>query len=390
MIGPRVAMAMMGRVRGWLFLAWPGAWVAAVLGLACGVPGGADWIPGVAAAPALACAGSGRRRCVAVHGGLAVAALFVPGAGRPRPGAVVAVVAVLAACFWLADRRRRLAAELARTREVAVAAQRVLLRPLPQRVSDLTVAADHVSASRGADVGGDLYEVLATPYGVRAVIGDVRGHGLEAISTVAALLGTFREAAYDEPELGGLLVRMDRALARHVAEHPYAAEEFVTLMLLQLDEDGQVDVLNCGHPGPYRLSADRPGRVLALPLEAGEPLPPLGLVDVAAEAKAVRCGRLLPGQALFLHTDGVADARDEDGAFFPLTAALEGAARAAGGRTLCARALVDAVRAAFMRHTRGRLTDDMALLVLHRDAPRVPVQACGARTVTRRPGVPRV
>ncbi|MDX3075183.1 hypothetical protein PV364_22840, partial [Streptomyces sp. MI02-7b] len=90
MIGPRVAMAMTGRVRGWLLLAWPGAWVAAVLGLACGVPGGDEWIPGVAAAPALACAGTGRRRCVAVHGGLAVAALFVPGAGRPRPGAAVA------------------------------------------------------------------------------------------------------------------------------------------------------------------------------------------------------------------------------------------------------------------------------------------------------------
>ncbi|MFF3564318.1 PP2C family protein-serine/threonine phosphatase [Streptomyces sp. NPDC002574] len=390
MIGPRVAMAMTGRVRGWLLLAWPGAWVVAVLGLACGVPGGDEWLPGVAAAPALACAGSGRRRCVAVHGGLAVAALFVPGPGRPRPGAAVAVVVVLAACFWLADRRSRLAAELSRAREVAVAAQRVLLRPLPHRVSGLTVAADHVSASRGADVGGDLYEVLATPYGVRAVIGDVRGHGLEAIGTVAALLGTFREAAHDEQELGGLLVRMDRALARHVRERPLAAEEFVTLMLLQLDEDGQVDVLNCGHPGPYRLSADRPGRVVALPLEAGEPLPPLGLVDAAAGAKAVRCGQLLPGEALFLHTDGVPDARDADGAFFPLTAALEGAARAAGGHTLCARALVDAVRAAFMRHTRGRLTDDMALLVLHRDAPRVPVQACGARTVTRRSGVPRV
>ncbi|MDX3078491.1 PP2C family protein-serine/threonine phosphatase, partial [Streptomyces sp. MI02-7b] len=305
-------------------------------------------------------------------------------------GAAVAVVAVLAACFWLADRRSRLAAELSRAREVAVATQRVLLRPLPPRVSGLTVAADHVSASRGADVGGDLYEVLATPYGVRAVIGDVRGHGLEAVGTVAALLGTFREAAYDEPELGGLLARMDRALARHVRERPFAAEEFVTLMLLQLDEDGQVDVLNCGHPGPYRLSTDRPGRVVAVPLEAGEPLPPLGLVDAAAGAKPVRCGQLRPGQALFLHTDGVADARDADGAFFPLTAALEGAARAAAGHTLCARALVDAVRAAYMRHTRGRPTDDMALLVLHRDAPRVPVQASGARTVTRRSGVPRV
>jgi serine phosphatase RsbU (regulator of sigma subunit) len=371
-------------------LSLPGLWVAAVLGLVYALPGGVQWVPAVVAAPVIACAGTGRRRCVLAGGGLAVAAVAVPDTGQ-RLGTEVAVLAVLAVCFWLVDRKARLAAELDRTREIAVAAQQVLLRPLPQRVNDLAVAGDYLSASRGARVGGDLYEVLATPYGVRAVIGDVRGHGLEAIGTVAALLGSFREAAHDEPELGGVLRRLDRALHRHLRGRAHAAEEFVTLILLELGEDCGVQVLNCGHPQPYRLCPDRPGRVRARPLEAGEPFPPLGLFDPEPNAKAVSCGELLPGQALFLHTDGAVDARDAAGEFFPLLPVLEWAAQsAARGGALCAPALVDAVRAAFLRHTRGRLTDDMALLVLHRDAPRVPAQAAGARTVTGVPGVPRL
>ncbi|MEU4095176.1 PP2C family protein-serine/threonine phosphatase [Streptomyces sp. NPDC026673] len=390
MIRPRaVSRGPRRGARGLAVLSLPGLWVAAVLGLVYAVPGGVQWVPAVAAAPVIACAGTGRRRCVLVSGGLAVAAVAVPDSGQ-RLGTEVAVLAVLAVCFWLVDRRARLAAELDRTREIAVAAQQVLLPPLPHRVNALAVAGDYLSASRGARVGGDLYEVLATPYGVRAVIGDVRGHGLEAIGTVAALLGSFREAAHDEPELGGVLRRLDKALHRHLRGRTHAAEEFVTLMLLELGEDCGVHVINCGHPQPYRLSPDRPGRFRARALEAGEPFPPLGLFDPGPVAKAVPCGELLPGQALFLHTDGAVDARDAAGEFFPLLPVLEGAAQSAcHGGALSARALVDAVCAAFLRHTRGRLTDDMALLVLHRDAPRVPAQAAGARTAKGVPGVPR-
>ncbi|MFE2432564.1 PP2C family protein-serine/threonine phosphatase [Streptomyces sp. NPDC059373] len=403
------------RVRGLAVFLLPGVWVAGVLAVALLVPGGVHCVSAVAVAPAIACAGSGRRRCVAMSGALAFVALAVAvvvadeGEGiAPRTGTAVTTLAVVILCLWLADRKARLAAELDRTREIAVAAQQVLLRPLPRRVNGVAVAGDYLSASRGAHVGGDLYEVLATPYGLRAVIGDVRGHGLAAIGTVATLLGGFREAAHDEPELGGVLRRLDRTLARHLrerahAEHPAvaseppefpAAEEFVTLLLLQLGEDGGTQLINCGHPPPYRISADCPGGVCAAQIEAGEPLPPLGLFEPGDDLAAVRCGPLPPGQALFCHTDGVADARNAAGAFFPLATELEAAARASvRGGSLCARVLVQSMSARFLRHTKGRLTDDMALLLLHRDVPRVPAQiaqAAHVRKAARRlPGVPR-
>lgn len=169
--------------------------------------------------------------------------------------------------------RQTLLRELKQAHRVAGAAQSVLLRPLPPRVEGLNVAAAQLSADRGASIGGDLYEVLATEHGVRVVMGDVRGHGLPALGTVAALLGSFREAVHDEPDLDGVLRRLERALARHLRErhreeHPASgrppdtpvAEEFVTVLLLEIDAEGGVRALNCGHPWPYLLRGRRWGR----------------------------------------------------------------------------------------------------------------------------------
>ncbi|MEU7577642.1 PP2C family protein-serine/threonine phosphatase [Streptomyces sp. NPDC041068] len=275
--------------------------------------------------------------------------------------------------------RRALLRELRQIREVAGAAQNVLLRPLPPRVEGLALAAGRLSASRGASVGGDLYEVAATDHGVRVVMGDVRGHGLAAIATVAAVLGSFREAAHDEPELPHVLRRLERALGRHLrersrAEHPAGggavpdcplAEEFVTVLLLEISQEGEISALNCGHPWPHLLSGG------ARPLTDAEPLPPLGAFPLPADLSVLHCGQLLPGQALVLHTDGVEDARNAAGAFFPLQAALTEAARS---QPISPQGLIRALYAQLLRHA-GRLpSDDAALLALRNDRKRVPVQ----------------
>ncbi|MFI5804059.1 PP2C family protein-serine/threonine phosphatase [Streptomyces sp. NPDC051561] len=311
-------------------------------------------------------------------------------AGGLVPDLVTCLGFLLAVLALVVGVRRGPLRELRRVTEVARAAQDVLLRPLPARLDGLALAAGQLSASEGASVGGDLYEAMATVHGVRVVIGDVRGHGLSAIGAVAALLGSFREAAHDEPQLGGVLRRLERAFQRQLRErardeHPSSgggepdsplAEEFVTVLLLEIRPDGEVLALNCGHPWPYRL------RGKAEPVGVGEPLPPLGPFPLPAELTPHRCVRLLPGELLVLHTDGAEDARDADGAFFSLREAL---AVAAAVRPLSPAGIVDRVQGALLRHTGGRVSDDVALLVLRNDRLRVPQQAGEPGTDSRRP-----
>ncbi|MPY40327.1 serine/threonine-protein phosphatase [Streptomyces phyllanthi] len=337
-----------------------------------------------------------------VRSGLAVGLPLVAGAtaityGLSRPTArrrvlgariVTSAVCLAAGTGLVLRARRALLGELRQAREVAGAAQRTLLRPLPPRIDGLTTAAEQLSADPGAAVGGDLYEVIATEHGVRVVMGDVRGHGIGAIGTVAAILGSFREAVYDEAELSGVLRRLDRAFARHLrerskAEHPSTgsdpvgtvAEEFVTVLLLEIRRDGEVLALNCGHPWPYLLSG---GRVESL-AGVADPLPPLGPFPLPAELAATDCGRLLPGEALFLHTDGVEDARDASGRFFPLPEALAEATRI---RPASAQPVLQSVLTQLLHHADGMPADDVALLILHND--RHPTRApLGSRGTAR-------
>ncbi|MGW2487248.1 PP2C family protein-serine/threonine phosphatase [Streptomyces sp. NPDC001606] len=286
--------------------------------------------------------------------------------------------------------RRALLRELRQVRRVARAAQGVVLRPLPPRLDGLNVAAAQLSADRGASVGGDLYEVIATEYGVRVVMGDVRGHGLAALGTVAALLGSFREAAHDEPELGRVLGRLERALARHLrerarAEHPAhcsadpvhpVAEEFVTVLLLEIGGDGELRALNCGHPWPYRISGTS-----VEPLRGAEPLPPLGPFPLPAQLAAEPCGRLLPGESLVLFTDGAEEARDSRGRFFSLPAMLEEVVR---DGPVSPQSVLRTLFAALLHHTAGRPSDDIALLVLRND--RTGSAAAGGQAAAVRGG----
>lgn len=368
------------------WLSVPVVWVAVTGVLTWQLPEGVDVLPALAVTPALACAAGAPRRWVLGSGVLALVVLAgeladdsFAGTG-PVLGAATTALAVIAAAMWTAGRRTLLSAELDRTKEIAVAAQQVLLRPLPRRAGGWTVAGEYVSASRGARVGGDFYEVLATPYGVRALIGDARGHGLPALGLVAVLLGSFREAAHQEAEPAGVLRRLDEALRRHLrdraqSEHPAVAgatphdpvaEEFATVQLIQLADDGSFQVLNCGHPPPYLLG----GRSGPLPL--GEPLPPLGLFDPVLTPTPVGTGHVAVGDGLLLTTDGMHDARDAAGTFFPLPAAVASATAVHPGAPLCARAVAAALRTAVLHHAADCPTDDMALLILVRDPSRLP------------------
>lgn len=424
------------RIRRLALLVLPGTWIVIVLILALTVGTHVQVTPLLAAAPAIACTGTGRRQCVILSAACALFAL-VPIAGAPaalgqRAGTSLSILAVAATSFLIAQRRLRLQRDYEHVHRIADVTQRVLLRPVPERLGPVAAAVGYLSAAPGATVGGDFYDVLETPFGIRAILGDVRGCGLDALGGAAAVLGAFREAASYESELDTVAYRLDAALARHATakradgdEGPdLRAEDFATAVLLEIREgvvpeglvlegvlaegavpeaavpegvDGRavsgrpvsghsvggpvnghvvdarvgsgavagelpaatISFVSCGHPAPYLL---KPGAPSAEQLDPDIPAPPLGLYALEASTAMPRVRSLPfgPGATVVLCTDGILDARDLGGSFFPMTDVLNAAVPFAP----TARAVVRLVQDRLLGHTQGLLRDDAAVLVL--------------------------
>jgi serine phosphatase RsbU (regulator of sigma subunit) len=205
--------------------------------------------------------------------------------------------------------RQRREAELASVRSIAEAAQRVLLRPVPRSAGHLRTAVSYTSAMADARIGGDLYEVVISPTGVRIIVGDVQGKGLEAVETAAVVVGAFREAAYDEPDLMAVGKRLERALARHLL-----GEKFVTAVLAEVRERDGATLLNFGHPAPLMIRPDGSVDFAEPPVRAL----PLGLDLEDGPAPQPHLVPFIPGDQLLFYTDGVSEARDRANRFYPL------------------------------------------------------------------------
>ncbi|MFJ1704386.1 PP2C family protein-serine/threonine phosphatase [Kitasatospora sp. NPDC088346] len=318
--------------------------------------------PALTAVPALAAVVSRRTWYPLFIGAVAEAVAVLMAAynqvlGESVHTATVLAIALVAGIGWVsATLRLRQERALAEAQLVAEIARRVLLRPVPDRVGSVRAAVHYAAAAAHASIGGDLYEVVNTRHGVRAVVGDVRGKGLNAVETAAAVLGAFREAAHQEPALervaGWLAVSLDRAL--HENDHPGVEEEFVTLVLIGVGPDGSAEIVNCGHPGPMLIRTDGELELL----EPAEPVPPLGVLDPADVRPPVQRVAFRPGDRVLLYTDGVIEARDGGGAFYPLGERLP--RLAVGGPVEVLRRLHEDV----VRHVGHKLGDDAAMLLL--------------------------
>jgi serine phosphatase RsbU (regulator of sigma subunit) len=319
-------------------------------------------------APFLAASGV-RPAGVAILGAAAVAvAVGLDFLDRNDPHASAATIVVVVAGTLLATqasalriKRQQRIVELA---TVAEATQQAIIRKPGPLVGTVAVASWYQSSARAATVGGDCYEVLDTPFGTRAFIGDVRGHGMPSVRLAALVLGGFRAMAYVTADLAAIARELDQSVARY-ARDPTATdvdgEEFVTAVLCEINHS-TITVANCGHPPPLLV---RPhGHVRSL--DASVPASPLG---VGSDPTLDRFA--LPASTrILLYTDGLADALDRSGNSFDL-------GQAAKGLTACSldtatEMLIDQLN----RHTHGHLDDDVAVMVLEPLAASVP--AAGA------------
>ncbi|PBC83336.1 MULTISPECIES: PP2C family protein-serine/threonine phosphatase [unclassified Streptomyces] len=271
---------------------------------------------------------------------------------------MVFVVALLA--LGLNRCVQRSDAHLASVRDISEAAQRAVLPTPPERLAGLGVAARYVGARADARIGGDLYAVQDTPHGVRLIVGDVRGKGLEAVEAAVIVIGAFREAAEQETTLEAVAGRLERALQREGGRRAGLDqfEGFTTAVLAEIPANGQsvLRVLNRGHPPPLLLTLDGGVRELV----PAAPALPLGMGDVASWPDRSDETFFPAGALLLFFTDGVTEARDLLGRFY------QPASRLRGRRFPGPDALLDMLVEDVARHTGGAPADDMALLAVQR------------------------
>ncbi|MFI8825550.1 PP2C family protein-serine/threonine phosphatase [Streptomyces sp. NPDC053431] len=189
-------------------------------------------------------------------------------------------------------------------RELAARLQHALL-PLPQQslhLAGLTVHVAYHPLPEGLNVGGDWYSAIELPDGsALLVVGDVAGHGLDAVATMAQLRFTAKGMAITGTPLPRILARLN------------------TLLLHSPERDGGTATMIMGRyePAARALTWVQAGHLPPLLLRQGEARflrAPDGVLlgAVAAPRYAAATLRLQPGDQLLLYTDGLIEKPGED------------------------------------------------------------------------------
>ncbi|THA86715.1 PP2C family protein-serine/threonine phosphatase [Streptomyces sp. A0592] len=320
--------------------------------------------PFLAAAPAMTASFAGPRMTAFV-GLVAVLAQVIVSATRTtltdlnHTFQIIALVMISVFVTFFAHLREVHEKEVVQLRTVAETAQQVVLRPLRDRIGPLGVASVYLAAAAEAQIGGDLYAAARTATGTRLIIGDVRGKGLEAVGDAALVLGAFRASAHQEAGLSGLVDYLEAAVSADL-DGGDEGESFVTAAVLEIPDDEPVlRLISCGHPPPLVLLRD--GGTVGL--DVARSAPPLGLAGLVAGAVAAQTFAFGPGDVLLLYTDGVLEARDRAGTFYPL------AERVAAWTGMRPQALLDHLCEDLLAHAAGnRLDDDAAMVAVERPA----------------------
>ncbi|MGH2750615.1 MAG: PP2C family protein-serine/threonine phosphatase [Actinomycetota bacterium] len=178
--------------------------------------------------------------------------------------------------------------------------QQLLPKKLPQVEGwDVDV---HYHPAR--DVGGDFYDFVELADGrIVLVAGDVTGKGVPAALVMATTRSLLRGEITRLPSPAEILRRANEQLCNDIPQNM-----FVTCMCAIIDPaTGRTVMSNAGHNVPYISNGLRVREFRATGM-------PLGLLeDVTYDESETT---LRPGDSFILHSDGLAEARNESGEMF--------------------------------------------------------------------------
>jgi serine phosphatase RsbU (regulator of sigma subunit) len=199
------------------------------------------------------------------------------------------------------------------------------------------------------EIAGDAFDYALNGDVLHLAVIDAMGHGLEASRMANLAIGSYRHAR----RVGMELVDMYRSIDAAVWSQ-FGDERFVTGHLARLHVDtGLLRWLNAGHPRPLLL---RDASVITE--LAGETCLPIGLGGVPTEIAEVQ---LEPGDTVLFFSDGVTEARSEDGELFGEGRLIDHLTRAAVSREPLPE-LMRRLAHAIVDHEGHQLRDDATLL----------------------------
>ncbi|WP_114257085.1 SpoIIE family protein phosphatase [Streptomyces sp. Go-475] len=166
----------------------------------------------------------------------------------------------------------------------------------PVHLAGLRVEVAYLPAQSGVHVGGDWFSAIELPDGdALLVVGDVAGHGVDAVATMAQLRFTAKGMVITGSSLTGALARLNTLLLHSRDSHATA-----TMVLARYEPRRRRLVwAQAGHPPPLLL---RDGEARYLDRPRGMLLGATG-TPVFEEAEC----RLAPGDRLILYTDGLVE-----------------------------------------------------------------------------------
>lgn len=186
-------------------------------------------------------------------------------------------------------------AELQRDLDLAAQVQRNLLPQSGLRAGNWETSYHYAPVG---PVSGDYCDLIPSDGHLFFVLGDVSGKGVAASMLMAQLHALFRSLTGVALPLGQIVTQANRVFCESALAGQYA-----TLICGQAKPTGEVEIHNAGH-----LPAIVVGRGGVLRVESTGL--PLGMFHTA-EFSATRL-QLEPGDALFLYTDGLSEATNED------------------------------------------------------------------------------
>ena len=152
-------------------------------------------------------------------------------------------------------------------------------------------------------VGGDHFDFIPMTDKIMGLaIADVSGHGLPAALQVRDIYMGLRMGLGRDFKIVRTVERLNDII--HLST---LTSRFVSMVYGELESSGNFVYVNCGHPAPFRLSADGSTKLLE---RGGVVLGPIE--DATYERGFVK---IRPGDLLVLYTDGIIEAtcRGEDG-----------------------------------------------------------------------------